>query len=394
MTNEALKAAFAERYGESGAPIRLFRAPGRVNLIGEHIDYSGGSVLPAALGMATTVAARRTGEPVIRLCATDLDDRVTIELRDVAAAKPLRWGNYQAGVVDEVMKAGYAAAGCDLLYDDGVPIGCGLSSSAAIEVATALALMTFACEDAGRAAPPDGVLLALIGQRAENNFVGVNCGIMDQFASAMGKRDCAILLDCATLKYEYVPLALGEYALVIGNTKKRRGLGDSKYNERRAECDMALRRIQLRRSDIQTLCDLTPADFETIREGIGSEVLEKRAQHAVNENARVAASVEALKRGDLETFGGLMSASHASLRDLYEVTGPELDAMVELARREAGVLGARMTGAGFGGCTVSLVRADTAERFVANVGKAYERATGIKPEFYISDAADGCREVY
>ncbi|MDL2288573.1 galactokinase [Oscillospiraceae bacterium OttesenSCG-928-F05] len=393
MTIQELKREFINLYGGGAEDIRVFRSPGRVNLIGEHIDYNGGKVLPAALSMSSTAAVRRTGGGKVRLKATDLETVVTLDLSQIGAYKALPWGNYQAGVIDELVKAGYGVTGCDILYHDTVPLGSGLSSSAAIEVVTALLFATFSNEDRGISAPVDGVEMALIGQRAENNYVGVSCGIMDQFASAMGKKDQAILLDCRTLEYTYTPLALGDCALVIGNTKKKRGLADSKYNKRRGECEEALRRIQTVRPEVENLCALTPEAFEALESAIGDATLLRRARHVVEENDRVSRSVKALQAGELETFGRYLNASHASLRDLYEVTGHELDSMVACMQREEGVLGARMTGAGFGGCTVALVRRDRVDSVIRAAAAGYEKATGLKPEFYISGAEDGCHEV-
>lgn len=393
MDIQALKKAFVEIYGGDEAGLRVFCSPGRVNLIGEHVDYNGGYVFPMALTLSTVVVARRRSDSLVRLAATDLPDRVTLDTANIDAYKSLPWGNYQAGAISELQKAGYSIAGLDLLYHDTVPHGGGLSSSAAIEVCTALVFATYSNEGKGIRKPVDMVEMALLAQRAENKYVGVNCGIMDQFASAMGKRDHALLLNCNTLSYEHVPLVLGEHTIVIANTNKKRSLMDSKYNERRAECDEALSQLQKALPETKCLCEITPEQFKKHEGLISSPVVRKRAEHAIFDNARVFEAVKALRAGDLAAFGKLLTQAHYSLRDLYEVTGRELDALVEAALKVEGVLGSRMTGAGFGGCTVSIVRRDCVEGFIASVGEEYRRETGLEPEFYLSDAGDGGREL-
>jgi galactokinase len=380
MEINQLKSSFVERFGGSAADLRIFRAPGRVNLIGEHIDYNGGRVLPAALTLATTLVLRPRSGNIVRLAATDLQDLVSLDLQTLENYRRLPWGNYQAGVLDELAKAGYCLSGCDLLYDDTVPHGSGLSSSAAIEVATAFAMISLAHQQQGLNTPVDLVAAAILAQRAENRYVG-------------GKAGHAILLDCNTLAYRYVPLVLQGCCLIIANTNKPRSLADSKYNERRGECDVALAALQAARPDLSSLCELSPAEFEYYKTRISSDTVRRRAEHAIYENDRVTRSVAALDRGDLASFGKLMVASHNSLRDLYEVTGPELDTMVEEALKITGVLGSRMTGAGFGGCTVSLVTETCAEEFVSEVGATYTGRTGLQPAFYLSGAGDGCCEI-
>ncbi len=390
---ERLKKMFCEIYGGSPDDLRIFASPGRVNLIGEHIDYCGGFVLPAALTLDTVIVMRVRKDRKIRLAATDLPDRVELDLDNLEPARNLKWGNYQAGVADELQKAGYTLVGADMLYDDTVPHGAGLSSSAAIEVATAFALAKTGFEHGGIDKNPDPVEMALISRRAENNFCGVSCGIMDQFASAMGKKDHAILLNCSTLEYRYVPLRLGKYCIILADTKKKRSLADSKYNERFAEVSKGLRILRNHLPQINNLCDMTPEDLKNHIDKIEDPVIRRRVEHVVMENARVHKSIEALEKNDIGLFGEYMKEAHESIRDLYEVTGPELDAMFEEALAVPGVVGARMTGAGFGGCTVNIVERDAADEFISVVGKNYEKRTGLKPAFYICDIGDGVREI-
>ncbi|MDI9482119.1 MAG: galactokinase [Bacillota bacterium] len=373
--------------------IRIFKSPGRVNLIGEHTDYNGGFVFPAALTMDTTVLARPRNDRQINLIATDLKQMVRANLDELDKWKHLRWGNYQLGVADELQKAGYKLCGCDLMYDDKVPLGSGLSSSAAIEIATAVALVALGDSYHGIKREIDMVDLAKIAQKAEHNYIGVKCGIMDQFASAMGKKNMAIFLDCRDLTWEMVPLVMKGYKLVIANTNIKRSLGSEKYNERRSECEKGLEQLRHIFPDASYLRDISVDDFLTYQEEISDETIRKRVAHVVYENERVIKAVEALKKDRLEEFGELMNASHDSLRDLYEVTGVELDTLVEQARKVEGVLGSRMTGAGFGGCTVNLVREDKVQEFIERVGKAYNKVIGHDASFYITEAGDGGREI-
>lgn len=390
---EKLLSAFRDRYGGTG-DVRIFRAPGRVNLIGEHTDYNGGYVFPAAIGYFSTIAVRKTDTGKIRLGAVDIPDRVELDLAHLGDYKNLTWGNYQAGVAWVLQRAGYEIASCDVLYEDTVPFGAGLSSSAAIEVVFALMLATFSNEKKGIVSPVDMVSLAQLAQQAENEYCGVGCGIMDQFACAMGRQDQAIFLDCRDLSYRYVPLALSGYRIVIANTKKKRSLAESKYNQRCAECSSALADLQRVYPDISCLRDVSVAMFETAADRISDPVCRKRAEHVVTECDRVLRSVEALSRGDLCAFGRLMNESHDSLRDLYEVTGTHLDTMVSLSRKAPGCIGSRMTGAGFGGCTVSLVAEDCVDRFTEEVFSGYREATGLEPEFYVTAAFDGAKEIF
>lgn len=390
---EELKKKFCQIYGGNEKDLRIFSGPGRVNLIGEHIDYCGGYVFPAALSLDSTVIARVNNDNTLRLAATDLPDRVEVKLNDLESAKSLRWGNYQAGVAFMLQNSGYKLVGVDMLFHDTVPLGSGLSSSAAIELATAVTLVTLGNEAHVITKPIDMVELAVLGQKTENEFCGVSCGIMDQFASAMGKKDNAILLDCATLKYEYLPLKLDGYKLVLGNTKKKRALGESKYNERVSECAEGLRILQQYLPNKKNLCDITADEFEQYKSKIKNDTIRKRVTHVITENDRVLKAVDALKRNDLVELGRLLVEANDSIRDLYEVTGKELDVMTAEAMKVEGVLGARMTGAGFGGCTVNIVPEDKVEIFIEQVGKNYKEQTGITPEFYVSEIGDGAREI-
>lgn len=391
MDYKALKAKFVKLFGEGD--VRVFAAPGRVNLIGEHIDYNGGKVFPAAVDMMNVCLVRPRADRKVFVAADDLDVIMEGDLDHLEEKKGKDWGCYQLGVCDELQKAGYPLVGCDMLFWGNVPFGSGLSSSAAFEVATAVAMATLGLEAAGKEVKIDLVEMAIIGQRAENNFVGVNCGIMDQFASAMGKKDMAILLDCNTLEYELVPMDMTGYSIVIGNTKKKRGLADSKYNERRAECDVAMECLKKVFPNLDAMCSLTPEQFEAHKDIFPNEIIRNRAEHSVYENARVLKAVELLKNGDLIGFGQLLNASHKSLKELYEVTGKELDAMSETAQVTEGCIGSRMTGAGFGGCTVSIVKNEFVESFIETVGKKYTELTGLIPEFYVSGAGEGAREL-
>lgn len=389
MNAADLQQKFIEKYGESGADIRVFHAPGRVNLIGEHIDYNGGYVLPAALEFGTTLLIRERTDNKLHLASTNMAYEGTLDTGSIGQEKTGEWTDYAVGVMVELQGKGVQVTrGYDFLYHGEIPNGAGLSSSASLEVLTG-----YAVQSVEGISAIDTVELALLSQKAENEFVGVNCGIMDQFAVANGAKDHAILLMCDTLEYEKVPFRTGAYKLIIGNTNKRRGLVDSAYNERRSQCEQALAVLKEQLPALKYLAQLKPEQFDTLQDQIKDEKVRQRAQHVVEENARVLASVEALRNNDLEAFGQLMNASHESLRDLYEVSCSELDVMVEEARRIPGTLGARMTGAGFGGCTVSLVHENDADRFVSEVGAAYEARTGLKGDFYVCGVGEGVNEL-
>ena len=362
-------------------PKYLFTAAGRINLIGEHIDYCGGKVFPAALNLRCNVYARKTDRRCIRLAFQGVEGIVELDLDRLDEYQRLPLGNYQAGVAYLMQKKGIRLVGCDLYYDCTVPFGSGLSSSAAIEVATAVALYHISGESY------DKVEIALLAQQAENEYVGVNCGIMDQFASAMGKKGHAVLLNCATLEYEYVPLDFGEYCLVVANSNKPRSLMESKYNVRRQETEKALKTLQTKK-DVTTLAEITEKEFAAWKYLL-SGVVEKRAEHVITECARVELAVQAMKNGDLVELGRLLNESHFSLRDLYEVTGTELDTLSALQRREEDCLGARMIGAGFGGCTIAIVKKTAVEGFIRRVSKAYTETVGYKATFYQTSIEDG-----
>lgn len=358
-------------------------AAGRVNLIGEHVDYCGGKVMPAALSLKNTVYVRPNGTDKINLSWTDIPARITLEIGKLGEYKDVKYANYPAGSAYFWQQAGHKVIGCDMLLDCTVPFGSGLSSSAAIEVSTIAALATVA----GEAFDP--VEVALVAQKAEHEYAGVNCGIMDQYASACGKKDNAILLDCKTLVREYVPILLGDYALVIANCNKPHSLVESKYNERRAEVELALGLLKTK-ADIDCLAELTPDAFERIARVLdGHGKVRDRARHVVEECDRVRRAAGAMKRGDVGTLGELLNASHASLRDLYEVTGAELDTLAESAQAHPACAGSRMTGAGFGGCTVSIVHRDGVADFKRTVSEHYTRRIGYEPSFYDCSVEDG-----
>lgn len=393
MTPNEIKAEFIKLYGGEEKDVRIFYSPGRVNLIGEHTDYNGGFVFPAALTMGTMIALRVTGGKKIRMKATDLPDIVEMDTDNLDNYRDLWWGNYQAGVCVELLKEGYDIVGCDMLYDDTLPHGGGLSSSAAIEVATALAFATLSNEKNGVTEPVDMIKMAFIGQAAEHNYCNVNCGIMDQFASAMGKKDHAIFLDCKKMNYKLVPLKMDGCKLVITNTNKKHSLASSKYNERRSECDTGFAILKEALPEINCLGDVTVEMFEDVKHLIKDEIILNRVTHVINEDDRVLRSIKALTEGDIELFGKLMTESHVSLRDLYEVTGDELDTLASEAWKISGVLGSRMTGAGFGGSTVSIVKEEAVDEFKEKVGKNYTEKIGYAPTFYVCDIGDGGREI-
>jgi galactokinase len=386
MDYKEIKNNFNKSFG-GGAEPRLFFAPGRVNLIGEHTDYNGGYVFPCALSLGAYGAARKRDDNVIRLADVKFSPaEVTVTTDDLSFNPEHRWANYVKGVVCEIKEMGCDIGGFDLFIQGNIPSSAGLSSSASVELLVFAALNNLFNLQIG---PVEGALLC---QRAENRYIGVNCGVMDQFASAMGKKEHAVLLNCASLEYKYVPLALNGHSIIIANTNNKRGLTDSKYNERRAECEEALADLQAV-CDIANLCALSSAGFEAHAHVIKNPVARNRAAHAVYENARAQEAVKALEAGNLPAFGKLMNASHVSLRDLYEVTGPELDALAEAAWACEGVVGSRMTGAGFGGCTVSIVQNGMKDIFIEKVSKAYKDRTGLTADFYIAETGNGAGEI-
>jgi galactokinase len=383
-----LRNEFIRRYGPSQKEISIFFSPGRVNLIGEHTDYNGGYVFPCALSYGTYLAARHIESEVVRFSTLNFDYKCEIPFDRLNEKKGNEWVNYPLGVIDEFRKAGVIISeGVELLFSGNIPDGAGLSSSASIETVSA----AFINEKYGNN-KLDRKELALLCQRAENNFVGVNCGIMDQFAAVMGKQYHAIFLNCDNLEYELVPLSIKGYKLVISNTNKKRKLTDSKYNERRGECDKAVEYLNKIRP-LRNLGELNMAEFDRLAGNIPDSIVRKRARHVVSEDQRCKDAVEALKNNDIIKFGGLMNASHDSLRYDYEVTGVELDTLVDEARNIEGVLGSRMTGAGFGGCTVSLVNEESIGKFIADVSTGYAAKTGLKADFYVADVGDGTKKI-
>ena len=384
---EKLQNKFAEVFGTEGEA-RVYFAPGRVNMIGEHTDYNGGHVFPCALTIGTYGVVRKREDNKLRFYSMNFEQLGVLEssLEDLVPSKEADWTNYPKGVIWAFKERGMEVTeGFDLLLFGNIPNGSGLSSSASVEVLTGYILKDLYGFDVTNQD------LALIGQYSENHFNGVNCGIMDQFAIAMGKEDHAIFLDTNTLDYTYVPLKLEGAKIVIACSNKKRGLGDSKYNERRSECETALAELQ-KVVDIKSLGELTEEQFEQNKDAIKDEVRVRRAHHAVCENQRTIQAVDALQKQDLKRFGELMNASHVSLRDDYEVTGIELDTLVEEAWKVEGVIGSRMTGAGFGGCTVSIVEDAAVDRFIESVGAAYKDKIGYAADFYVVQVGSGpCR---
>ena len=356
-------------------------ASGRVNIIGEHIDYCGGKVMPAALSLKNTVYVRPNGTDRINIAWTTLPDTVSLETGRLEEYRHLKYGNYQAGSALMWQRAGHKIVGCDMLQDCKVPFGSGLSSSAAIEVSTIAALAAVAGERA------DLVEVALTAQAAEREYAGVNCGIMDQYASACGKKGMAMLLDCKTLDCEYIPMELGDYRLIITDCCKPHSLSDSKYNERRAETEEALKILQ-RRLNVSCLAEVTPAQFSQCSYML-PKTLRMRAEHVVNECQRVKTAEQALRAGNIELLGRLINQSHASLKNLYQTTGFEPDVLVEAAQNHPACIGSRLTGGGFGGCTISLVKRDSAEEFTDYLLSAYARRTSYRAVCYSAEIDDG-----
>ncbi|MCR4798184.1 MAG: galactokinase [Lachnospiraceae bacterium] len=383
-----LRGIFAEKFGDSEGTKEYF-SPGRVNLIGEHTDYNGGHVFPCALTMGTYAVARKRTDDMIYLYSANVKHAGVIEASRIALEnrKAYGWANYPLGVVWAFSERGKAIdSGFEMVIWGNIPNGSGLSSSASLEVLTGVVLCDLFGYDFSMTD------LALIGQFSENNFNGCNCGIMDQFAVANGKKDMAMFLDTSDLSMEYANISLPDAKIVISNSKVKHSLVDSAYNDRRMECSTALEELQTV-TDINSLGDLNEEEFEKHKDAIQSDVCRRRAKHAVYENQRTIKAVEALKNNDIATFGKLMNESHVSLRDDYEVSCPELDVLVDLAWSQPGVIGSRMTGGGFGGCTVSIVKNDQVEAFKENVGKGYKEKTGIEAEFYVVDIGDGARVI-
>ena len=388
MLNKLIK-EFQKLYGAEGE-LRTYFAPGRVNLIGEHTDYNGGHVFPCALTLGTYAVVRDREDRGLRFYSMNFSSLGVLEtsLDDLVPHKEASWTNYPKGVMWAFEKRGFHLThGLDIAIFGDIPAGSGLSSSASLEVLTGIILKdTFGFDQVSM---PE---IALIGQDSENNFNGCNCGIMDQFASAMGRKDHAIFLDTSTLEYQYAPVLLEDAKIVITNSKVKHSLVNSAYNDRRRECETALSDLQTV-TQIKTLGDLSNEDFESFQSAIKDPVCLKRARHAVHENQRTIQAVEALKNNDIALFGKLMNASHESLKTDYEVSCPEIDLLVDLAQSMPGVIGSRITGGGFGGCTVSIVKNDTVDRFVKEIGSAYQKETGHEAEFYIVEIGDGARKL-
>lgn len=381
---QRIRTKFEELYGNEGE-IKTYFAPGRVNLIGEHTDYNGGHVFPCALTMGTYAVARKREDNKLRLYSMNFEELGVLEstIDELEYKKEEDWINYPKSMIWVMKEEGFNIdTGFDILYNGTIPNGAGLSSSASIEVLTGFVLKDMFNLDL------DMTKLALLGQKAENKYIGVNCGIMDQFIIANGKKDCATFLDTSNLNFEYAPVKLEDAKIVIMNTNKKRGLGDSKYNERRAECEKALEELQTK-LNIKSLGELTEEEFENNKDLIKDENRQKRAKHAVYENQRTIKAVNALKDNKIDLLGELMVASHNSLRDDYEVTGIELDTLVAESLKQDGVIGARMTGAGFGGCAVSIVKTDKVEDFIKNVGNAYKEKIGYDADFYAVEIGNG-----
>ncbi len=388
MTTQEMNLAFEQAYGKKAE--KMYFSPGRVNLIGEHTDYNGGCVFPCALSFGAWLLIAKNNDQVLRFHSLNMPQTYSIPVADIKPQPDRAWCNYALGCIDIIRHRHPEAkleSGYDLLYYGNVPAGAGLSSSAAMEVVTARAFteeMNWKDTDDKKYRTE----LALIGQACEHEYAGVMCGVMDQFASAQGKKDHAIHLNCDTLEFEHVPVKLEGIKVVISNTHSPHHLDSGAYNDRVRQCKTAVEQISTVKP-IKHLAELTPEDWKEVEGVITDPIAKKRAHHVVGEVARTAEAVEALKRGDILRFGELMTQSHVSLRDDYEVTGKELDTMAEAAWEVEGVLGSRMTGGGFGGCTVSLVKDEAIETFKAHVGKVYEEKTGLKPDFYVAEIGDG-----
>ncbi|MEK4666808.1 galactokinase [Niallia sp. FSL R7-0271] len=387
-TNYPLLETYQSIFSTDTAP-RKFFAPGRINLIGEHTDYNGGHVFPASISYGTYALATKRDDSVFRFYSVNFSDSGIIEcdLSSLAYDKAHDWANYPKGMIHHLREAGFSIdTGADILFYGDIPNGAGLSSSASIELVTGVLLQGLFD------LPIERIPMIKLGQKVENSYIGVNSGIMDQFAIGMGKKDSAILLDCQTLEYKYAPIKLANHVIMIINTNKQRTLAGSKYNERRSQCEAALSDLQTELS-IESLGALTVEEFDNAKHLIKDPVNLLRAKHAVYENARTLEALSALNNGDLNRFGELMNQSHVSLKEDYEVTGTELDTIVEAAWNQAGVIGARMTGAGFGGCAIAIVEEDKAEDFKKNVNEIYLKKIGYEATFYKATIGDGAKEI-
>jgi galactokinase len=386
MDLKNLEEKFYLKYGSPSVKAAIYFSPGRVNLIGEHTDYNGGFVFPCALDFGTYLVVRKRNDDLIKFSTLNFNADTETRITGSFHKSPEKWANYPLGVIDQFHKKGIRPTGMDLLYYGDVPNGAGLSSSASIEVVTAVALNELL--NAGF----NSIDLVKMSQKAENEFIGMNCGIMDQFAVGFGKKDNAIFLNCDTLSFENVPVILGDSSLIITNTNKRRGLTDSKYNERRGECEKAVELLQPYRQ-IRNLSELHTDEIPVLDKYITNEVIRKRAKHVISENGRVIEAVSVLKANNIVRFGELMNLSHDSLSKDYEVTGTELDTLVYEGRKLKGVLGTRMTGAGFGGCTVSIVKKEEKDNFISDLSKIYLKKTGLSPDFYFPVIGNGAGKI-
>jgi galactokinase len=377
---------FYEKYGNRNEKPVLFFSPGRVNLIGEHTDYNGGFVFPCALNYGTYLLIRKIKGNTLKFSTINFNDDSEAELNGLFKNTSKKWINYPLGVINEFIKKGIKLSGLEFLYFGDVPNGAGLSSSASIEMVTSVALNEMF------SAAFDTLEMVKMSQKAENEFVGMNCGIMDQFAVGFGKKDHAIFLNCDTLFFENVPIILDGCSLIITNTNKRRGLTDSKYNERRSECEKAVELLQSYKP-IRNLSELNTGEIGILEKYIKDPVVRKRAKHVISENGRVIEAVKVLKENNITRLGELMNQSHDSLKDDYEVTGMELDTLVYEGRKLPGVIGTRMTGAGFGGCTISIVKKADSAKFMTALSAVYQKKTGLVPDFYQPEIGDGARRI-
>ena len=384
MTKSELQEKFRNRFNKE--PTHFFFCPGRVNLIGEHIDYNGGKVMPCAISLGTYLVVAKNTDKVLRFQCLNFPETAELHLQSSYSKTGKEWFNYPLGAIHQLLQNDHAISGLDMLFYGDLPIGAGLSSSASIEVLTAFAISELFQLNISKTD------LALLGKKVENEFIGLNSGIMDQFAVAMGRHDKAILLNCDTLEYEYLPFEIGNYVLAVINSNKQRELADSKYNERFAECGAALKLLK-KEIPATHLCDIDIETFRMHRHLLNDDKLEKRALHVITENERVKKAKETLKSGDLKKFGELMYASHQSLQELYEVSGKELDTIVEFCKDYENCIGARMTGAGFGGCAIALVKKDSFDEFAAKLISYYKERIGYEPEVFASVIGDGVKEL-
>lgn len=386
---EELLDGFLKMYGGNKESVRIFSSPARINIIGEHIDFNGGKVFPACINRCLYLAVRKRADSKIFYNDMRFPGSFEFDVNDnFSYDKKNDYANYLNGILSQLKEKGYNfPCGFEILMASNIPAGGGISSSSALECGFAFAVSEIFGFNLSR------VEIAKLGQMSEHRFMNVNCGIMDQFIIATGKKDTAEMLDCATLNFDYVPLNLGDYKFIVMNTNKVRKLTDSKYNERRGECESALKILQENGIKIKNLCDLTTEEWKKCKSLIKDEKFQKRAEHCVEENARVLEAANALKSNDLKKLGELMNESHKSLRDKYEVSGIELDTLAQSAWNQEGCIGARMTGAGFGGCAIALVQKDKIDSFIENVQSLYTEKIGYPAGFFACESGDGVKEI-